>query len=104
VCRSRLFGRLLDRFPGAAGLLIGLSPCPPLLLAAAVVAGRGPAQGLTFGIAFFAATSAFLLPLAILGHPRIRPAVSGIAGAVAVLAAPWFIAHGIALLTSPGVQ
>jgi sulfite exporter TauE/SafE len=104
VCRSRLFARFLDRLPGAAGLLIGLSPCPPLLLAAAVIAGRGPAEGLSFGIAFFAATSAFLVPLAILGHPRVRPLVSGVAGAAAVLAAPWFIAHGVALLASPGVQ
>jgi len=103
VCRGRAFGRLLDRLPAAAGLLVGLSPCPPLLLAAAVIAGRSPAQGLSFGLAFFAATSACLLPLALLGLPRIRPALSGVAAAVAVLAAPWFVAQGIARLIAAGV-
>jgi sulfite exporter TauE/SafE len=103
LCRSERFGRLLDRFPGVAGLLIGLSPCPPLLLAAAAIVGRGPAQGLLFAGAFFAATSLFLLPMALLGHRRVRSVASGVAGGLALLAAPWFIAHGVAMLTSRGL-
>jgi len=104
LCRLQAVSRLLDRFPGAAGLLIGLSPCPPLLLAAAAIVGRSPAKGLLFAGAFFVATSLFLLPMALLAHARVRPIVSGLGAAAALLAAPWFIAHGVALLAAPGVH
>ncbi|MGQ9731089.1 MAG: urease accessory protein UreH domain-containing protein [Candidatus Zipacnadales bacterium] len=102
VCRWKALGCLWERFPGVAGLLIGLSPCPPLLLAATVIIGRSPLQGLLLAGAFFVATSLCLLPVAFLGHPRIRSWASRSAGAVALLAAPWFVAHGIALLAGGG--
>jgi sulfite exporter TauE/SafE len=102
ICRVKAFGRLVDRFPLAAGFLTGVSPCPPLLLAAAAIVGIGPARGLLFGAAFFLGTSLYLLPLAVLGHRRIRPAVSSVAQVAAVFAGLWFIAHGAVLLRTVG--
>ena len=49
LCRNEALLCLLGRFPVGAGLLIGLSPCPPLLLAAAAVVGGATGPALLFG-------------------------------------------------------
>jgi len=91
------------RFPEACpvlfGLLVGLSPCPPLLLLGVSLAQAGPglaAAGL--GVAFLVGTSAPLLAVALLGLARVASRISGVVRASAAVAGLWFAARGVAAL------
>ena len=99
-CKLRGFTELLRRFPAAAGMLVGLSPCPPLLTAAATLAGGHAGQASAFIAAFAVGTAAVTLPLAWLGHPKAPRVVASIARFAAVFIGMWFVARAAALLGS----
>jgi len=92
--------RFPEACPAAFGLLVGLSPCPPLLLLGVSLAQAGPglaAAGL--GLAFLVGTSAPLLAAALLGLPGVASRISGVVRASAAVAGLWFAARGVAALT-----
>ncbi len=101
-CRLRGLTELLGRFPAAAGVLVGLSPCPPLLTAAATLVGGHAGHAAAFIASFAVGTTAVTLPLAWLGHPRAPRVVAGVARFAAVFVGVWFVARAAALLGSAG--
>ena len=95
-CRSERVAAAMVRYPLLAGVLVGLSPCPPLLGAAGASLGGSAAETLATCVAFFVGTCVFMLPLGVLSHGRIRRRGAGLAQAAGVLAGLWFVAHGVA--------
>ncbi len=82
-----------------AGFLAGINLCPPFLLAltSAVEAGT-PWKGMVFFLAFFVATSVYLVPLLAAGLVS-RMESFRVAGRIAsALAGLWFIYLGVAAL------
>jgi hypothetical protein len=68
---GRLRGRRPAAFPVALGLLTGLSLCPPFLLAVTRAADAGGlGDALVFFAAFFCGTSAWVVPLPLVGLLR----------------------------------
>uniref|UniRef100_A0A7V3V072 Sulfite exporter TauE/SafE family protein n=1 Tax=candidate division WOR-3 bacterium TaxID=2052148 RepID=A0A7V3V072_UNCW3 len=58
-----------DRFSLLLGLLVGISPCPPFLLAFVnVLEFAGILNGILFFLFFFIATSIYFLPLILFGY------------------------------------
>jgi sulfite exporter TauE/SafE len=100
LCHAEWFGRLMAKFPFVAGLLVGLSPCPPLLAAIGAAAGHGAGYTLLFGGSFACATSAFVLPLGLLSQRAVRQRLRSLAEVGAVFAGLWFVAHGVAVACS----
>ncbi|MBI1752805.1 MAG: sulfite exporter TauE/SafE family protein [Acidobacteria bacterium] len=93
-------------FPAILGFMAGISVCPPFLLAVAYAMERGTqvAGGLAFFLAFFAATTLYVLPLGFLGHlPRSR--WLGHIGKVAAVGAGLFMLYqGLAALRISSIQ
>lgn len=91
----------LARFAGAPlvlGLLTGVSPCPPFLLAAVEAVRAGSAiNGLAHFLGFFAGSSAFLLPALLLfpRSPRVRAAALRLGAAAAVLVGLFYALAGL---------
>lgn len=68
LCRVIRLGTESRWFIFLMGILIGLSPCPPFLLALTTVVGIGGIiNGIIFFLLFFSATTIFFLPLLFLG-------------------------------------
>ncbi|MFH1176111.1 MAG: sulfite exporter TauE/SafE family protein, partial [Acidobacteriota bacterium] len=85
--------------PAALGLLTGLSLCPPFLLAITRAADAGGLGGsLAFFLAFFCGTSAYLVPLPLVGLLR-RPAVVRTVGRLAAgVVGAYFAYRGLVAL------
>jgi sulfite exporter TauE/SafE len=97
-----LFQGLAKRksFPGVLGMLTGLNLCPPFLLAVSWTwkQGLGPVSGMLFFLAFFLATSLFVLPIGWGGYLARNPAFAGVGRVSAFLFGAFFflqcLAHG----------
>ncbi len=98
-CRWAEQWRMLERAPCALGLLIGLSPCPPLLLVCVRLAGGGePAASVAFALAFVAATTALTAGIGLLGCRPVARRIAGFARAAALLSGLWFAAQAVTVL------
>lgn len=88
------------RAPWLFGLLVGVSPCPPLLLAcASLFAMHALGQAALFAAGFVLSTSAVLvLAGCVAAVPWVSRRLSGVASAAAGVACLWFLARGLALL------
>ncbi|MCC7494038.1 MAG: sulfite exporter TauE/SafE family protein [Fimbriimonadaceae bacterium] len=87
------------RVPLLAGLLLGLSPCPPLLLALARLLGDGrPAEAVALLLALFAGTTVWLLPLLGASSLGRREHLRGLSEVAMLLSALWFGLRGAAAL------
>ena len=89
---------VLSRFPFAAGLILGVNACPPLMMAFAYMLTLGRwGSGIGFSVAFFAGTTVYLLPLALSGHLGKLLSVRGLAEVAAIFSGFWFLAQGVSL-------
>lgn len=90
--------------PWIMGVLVGVSPCPPLLLlAASLMDASNGAAGLAAVGAFLAATTALMLAAAWAGRGLLRGRLAGFARAMTLVVALWFMAKGVGALSSSGV-
>jgi sulfite exporter TauE/SafE len=97
----RVLGRGLESrwYLLVAGFLAGVNLCPPFLLAATVALDAGtPLKGLVFFLAFFIATSLYLVPLLLAGLVARFESVRFAARVASVLAGLWFAVLGAAAL------
>jgi hypothetical protein len=87
-------------FPIILGGLTGLNVCPPFLLAITFSLERSvdPSYGVVFFIAFFFATTIFILPAALVNYIPRRDIVSRLGKAAAVVAGIVFLYQGISVL------
>lgn len=87
------------RVPWLFGLLVGLSPCPPLLLVCAALAEEGDALAAAATIGgFLVATTAPTLAVALLGLEPVARRLREAGRAAAVIAGVWFLAQGVVIL------
>ncbi|RKZ27729.1 hypothetical protein DRQ36_11375 [bacterium] len=86
----------LTAHPALFGLLLGLNPCPPFLLAVnrAIEAG-GVLIGAVLFAGFFAGTSVYFLPFGLVGTLARFKAFRWIAKGIALLVGLWFAITGI---------
>jgi sulfite exporter TauE/SafE len=78
------------------GLLAGLSPCPPFLLAiAAAVGTRSALRGALFFLLFFVGTSVYLLPFALSWLPARSRTLRAGSRLAAVVAGAWYLWLGL---------
>ncbi len=99
VCRSLHRWEYGRRAPWLFGLLVGLSPCPPLLLACAAVGERGgTGEAVALASGFLVATTAPTMAFALLGLEAVAGRLRELGRAAAVLAAIWFMAQGVVAL------
>ena len=97
--RSRLVNAGPASLPIVAGLVTGLSFCPPLLLAFTGAAGQGSLGGsLLYFLSFFAGTSLLFLPAAFVGFFRGFGALRLVGRMAAGLAGLYFLYSGVILL------
>ncbi|MGQ9678306.1 MAG: urease accessory protein UreH domain-containing protein [bacterium] len=81
------------------GILIGLSPCPPFLLAlTSVIELGGVKNGVLFFLMFFATSSLFFTPLTFIGIFNRYPVVRLASRILAVITGSYFIFLGLRLL------
>jgi sulfite exporter TauE/SafE len=94
------FGRLTERkgFPFVLGMLAGLNLCPPFLMAVSwtMQQGMGPTSGILFFVAFFLATSLYVLPVGFGGYWAGRRALVSIGRGAALLAGAFFLLQCLA--------
>ncbi|MFB3814778.1 MAG: sulfite exporter TauE/SafE family protein [Terriglobales bacterium] len=97
LVRRRAFAFLL-------GMLTGLSVCPPFLLALGYVLERSSNAlfGLLFFLAFFCATTMFILPLGVLGHVPRQAWMEQIGRWAAILAGGYFLCDALLSLLRMG--
>lgn len=91
---------VLQRFPFAAGFVLGINVCPPMLLALTklLVVGRWlPCMG--FCVAFFLGTVVFFIPLLLSGLLGKLASVRGLGEVAVMFSGLWFFSQGIWLLT-----
>jgi len=98
LCRALDRSAPLRRFPFLAGLALGASFCPPLMLAFTylLTVGRWGA-GAAFCVAFFAGTALYVLPLLLSGYLGKLPSLRGAAQVAAIFSGVWFLAQAVAL-------
>lgn len=99
ICRILRPHTVSGRYHLALGMLTGLNPCPPFLLATAAAAELGrPLAAILFFVFFFLGTSLWLLPLGLSGVlARFRPVQ--VAGRIlAVIVGLWYIWLGAAAI------
>jgi sulfite exporter TauE/SafE len=92
-------GQVAKRFPFFTGLLLGLSPCPPLMLVlSALLVERRLLHGAVLLAAFFLVTTVWMLPL--MGAvPLGRSAVfRRCAETAMLLSGVWFLVQGIFMI------
>ncbi len=93
----------LRRVPFVAGVVFGLSPCPPALLAlTALLATGSPLRGAALALAFFVGTTVWLSPVALAGLLGRREYCRGLAEVAVLLSGAWFLVRGALLLAGPG--
>ncbi len=97
-CASLCAGRVGRRVPIAAGFVMGLSPCVPLLTALADAARRGPLGGMALMAAFFVTSSWALLPLLGAHLPARRERLRGMAEVALLLVGLAYALQGLLLL------
>jgi hypothetical protein len=98
ACGAMRRSAVLRRFPFAAGLVLGINLCPPLVAALTYMLAVGrwlPCVG--FSIAFFLGTVVFLLPLVLSGFLGRIASIRGLAEAAAVFSGIWFLAQAVSL-------
>lgn len=84
------------KIPFTAGLALGLLPCQPLLAGAARLLTLGQlGAGLVFLLAFFAATTLWLVPLLAAGRLARSEYWRGLAQVASVFAGIWFVVLGL---------
>ncbi len=90
---------VVRRFPFAAGLLMGVNLCPPILLCMAdIMSLNNLLLGLLLALCFFLGTLVFLLPLAFAGLLGRSQTLKGLASVAALFCGIWFLAKGVSLL------
>ena len=84
------------RTPFLMGLLMGLNLCPPFLMSAVYVFTlQSMLKGAVYFLMFFAATTIYFIPLALLGMVSHMGEFRGVARASAVLVSVIFLAYGV---------
>jgi hypothetical protein len=94
-CRSLKSATSGPSFPLLLGVLMGFSICPPFLLALSYVlesSGSSLYGGLFF-VAFFCATTVYIIPLGFLGHLRRNLWLERLGRLSAVLAGAFFLCY-----------
>jgi len=92
----------LRRIPFVAGVVLGLSPCPPLLVAlTAWLASGTPLRGAALSLAFFAGTTVWLAPVLVAGLLGRREYWRGLAEVAVLVSGAWFLVGGVLLLAGP---
>jgi sulfite exporter TauE/SafE len=98
----RIAGRTAGNrfFPYILGGLTGLNVCPPFLLAIAYILQRGvnPAFGVIFFMAFFLASSLYILPVGFAGYLPHRELIARIGKLATVVVGVVFFYQGIRAL------
>jgi sulfite exporter TauE/SafE len=98
TCRALERSGMLRRFPFLAGMALGISICPPLLLAFTYLLTLGHwGSGLGFAVAFFIGTTVYLVPLFLSGMLGRLPSLRGAAEVAAVCSGVWFFMQAAAL-------
>jgi sulfite exporter TauE/SafE len=96
MCRVAERGMARRGFLFPLGLLAGVSPCPPFLLAVAAVLGSGSAgSGILFFFCFFVGTSVYLLPFALAWLPARWVPLRAAARIAAVAGGGWYLWLGV---------
>jgi sulfite exporter TauE/SafE len=104
LCAGSVAGRLLRSttsmwpplFPIVAGLLTGVSLCPPFLLAITEAMSTHSLTGsVTFFLTFFIGTSIFFVPLPFIGWLRKFSAVQIVGRMTAVIVGAMYVGTGI---------
>ena len=99
IALCQVVHRRRGQIPFLFGLLTGLNPCPPFLLAGAAVFGHGdPLSGVLLFAAFFLSTSLYLMPVAFAGLLSRFQAVRQVARWTAVLVGGFFLVMGLGYL------
>jgi sulfite exporter TauE/SafE len=111
ICAVLRGSSALRRVPFVAGLALGLSPCPPLLLGLTALLtkvasplpplGEGlgvRATGLAFLVAFFAGTTVWLVPFVGAGSLARSSRLRGVAEVAVLFSGMWFLIQGACLL------
>jgi sulfite exporter TauE/SafE len=89
----------LARFPLPAGLFTGLRACPPVWLCVAAILAQGSVlAGVATGVAFFLATSVFLIPLALTGYLGAAKSLKEAADVAVLVGGLWFAVSGLNVL------
>lgn len=95
-CRVIRFGTESRWFIFLMGILIGLSPCPPFLLAlTSVVDIGGIINGIIFFLLFFSATTIFFIPLLLIGIFNRFATVRLASRILAIITGYYFLIIGI---------
>ncbi|MEO0077717.1 MAG: sulfite exporter TauE/SafE family protein [candidate division WOR-3 bacterium] len=102
LCRVLKPAAVSGWFPFVFGLLAGISPCPPFLLAVTAAIGAGSiTNALLFFSAFYLATTLYLLPLLLSGWATRYGPVRIAARIVAIIIGLYFTAVGAVRLLAP---
>ncbi len=98
TCRTVERWGVLRRLPFLAGVALGISICPPLLLALTYLLTVGQwGAGIGFAVAFFVGTTVYLAPLFLTGLLSRVAALRGAAEVAAVFSGVWFLLQAGAL-------
>ncbi|MGD0110801.1 MAG: sulfite exporter TauE/SafE family protein [Armatimonadota bacterium] len=97
TCRALERSGVLRRFPFLAGLALGITVCPPLMLAFTYLLTVGWGSGVGFAVAFFLGTTVYLVPLFVSGYLSRVPSLRGAAEVAAVFSGVWFLVQAVAL-------
>jgi sulfite exporter TauE/SafE len=99
ICAALPRSSALRRIPFVAGLALGLSPCPPLLLGlTALLTEARVLPGLGFLVAFFAGTTVWLVPVVGAGSLARSSRLRGVAEVAVLFSGLWFLVQGACLL------
>lgn len=95
----RLMRRKSTRLPSVLGFLMGISPCPPFLLAMAYVFELGdPWSGLLLFSTFFLTTSLYMLPVVFVGLLSRFEQLQKVARLAALIIGAMFLLMGLKYL------
>lgn len=104
-CQTSRF-TMMTRSPLLLGVLTGLSVCPSFLIAVTgAFESSGPASGAMLFAGFFAGTTVYMLPFAVLGLFTRKAWFTSVARVLAVIVSVYFLAVGVRMilgLLNPG--
>jgi sulfite exporter TauE/SafE len=99
ACSRMAKWQMLRRYPFVAGLLMGVSLCPPILMCMAeIVRLKSVLWGLVMAVSFFAGSLVFLAPLAFAGLLGRVEWLRGVASVATLFCGLWFMVNGISML------
>lgn len=102
ICAFVKRSSVLRRFPFAAGFILGLNVCPPIMLAFTyLLTVERWLSGAFFFVAFIVGTAIFLIPLFLSGYLGRLPSLRGIGEVAAIFSGLWFFTHGVLLWMRP---